>query len=185
MQLILTFKIYGLSFLITLMLLIFIYLMVIFSKVIDCEYHTSLRESLIPDIHSGGSLIPHPTHNPWPSFCTILLAINQKRCFQFYWVCFTWQTYKGTSQNTGLYTLLPTPTTIWEDLSMDFILELPKTRRGFYLVLVVVDWFSKMSHYLACKKTSDAVYITNLFFREIVHLHGIPKNCFGPRCQIS
>lgn len=33
-----------------------------------------------------------------------------------------------------------------------------------------------MSHFLACKKSSDAVYIADLFFKEIINLHGIPKS---------
>src|SRR4051812_30111585 len=61
----------------------------------------------------------------------------------------------------GLYPPLPAPTTPWEDISMDFVLGLPRTQHGH--------------DYIACHKSDDASHIANLFLRDIVHLHGVPK----------
>lgn len=41
--------------------------------------------------------------------------------------------------------------------------------------MVVVDMFSKMAHFIASHTTYDAVQVTNLYFKEIVCLHGITQ----------
>ena len=55
----------------------------------------------------------------------------------------------------SLYTPLPFANDPWEDLSLDFILELPRTTKDFDSIFMDMD---------------------KLFFREVISLHGLSSS---------
>ena len=69
---------------------------------------------------------------------------------------------------------------VMKSIGMDFITELRKSE-GYDIILVVIDRLTKMSHFIPCRNSLDARQFAQLFLKEIVRLHGIPKDIITDR----
>jgi hypothetical protein len=147
-----------------------------------CVPNSSMREFLVCEAHGGG-LMDHF------GIRKTLYMLHKQFFFFFFFLpkmkrdvervcarCMTCRQAKSRVLPHGVYTPLPVPSAPWVDISMDFVLGLPRSRKGRDSIFVVVYRFSKMAHFISCHKIDDATHIVDLFFREIVRLHGVPKS---------
>ena len=58
---------------------------------------------------------------------------------------------------TGMLQPLSIPSRKWEDVSMDFIIGLPNTSKGYGSIWVIVDRFTKVAHFLPVKTSYTAI----------------------------
>ena len=145
-----------------------------------CIPSSSIRRLLTQEIHEsrghGGfekTLAGLKEHYFWPKMSNYVLRFVKS--------CVTCAKAKSKSNANGLYQPLPIANAPWEDVSMDFIVGLPRTSKGHDSIFVVVDRFSKMARFIPCHKTDDAIHVANLFFKDVVRLHGLPLSIVSDR----
>jgi hypothetical protein len=115
-----------------------------------CIPASSIHLLLLQDAHGGG-LMGHfgvkktedilAAHFFWPKM--------RRDIVRFVAHCTTCQKAKSQLKPHGLYMPLPAPSVPWEDISMNFVLGLPRTKRGHDSIFMVVDRFSKMTHFMS------------------------------------
>jgi len=107
---------------------------------------------------------------------------GMKKCVTKYvYACLVCQQNKYlASSSQGLLQPLPIPKVVWEEVSMDFIVKLPKSN-GFDAIMVVVDRLSKYGHFVPLKHPYSARIVAEIFMKEVVKLHGIPAAIVSDR----
>lgn len=87
----------------------------------------------------------------------------------------------------GELTPIPVPDGPWKAIAIDFITDLPPSKgpldssETYDSIMTVVDRFSKMCHYIPCKKTMTSKQFASLFVQEVFRLHGIPESIISDR----
>ena len=75
---------------------------------------------------------------------------------------------RGQLQSTEI------PEEKWQQVSIDFITDLPETSSGVDSIMTVIDKATRMTHVIPCNKTITATETAPLYWRYVTKLHGIP-----------
>jgi hypothetical protein len=81
----------------------------------------------------------------------------------------------------GLLQSLHVPTWKWDDISMDFVVGLPRTSKGYDSIWVIVNRPTKTAHFLPVKTNHPVFVYAQLYVARILNLHGVPKSIVSYR----
>lgn len=111
-----------------------------------------------------------------PHLCTIVV--------QFANACSICQRAKSEHvKYPGLLQTLPVPEHAWQFVSLNFIEGLPKSAT-FNCILVVIDKFSKYSHFVPLAHPFTAFDVAEAYMQNIHKLHGLPQSLISNRDRI-
>ncbi|WVZ70514.1 hypothetical protein U9M48_019175 [Paspalum notatum var. saurae] len=148
----------------------------------------------VPDVESIKKLILSEVHDTAYSIHPGSTKMYHDLKERFWWygmkravaeyvaVCDTCQRVKAEHQRpAGLLQPLKIPEWKWEEISMDFIVGLPKTQKGYNSIWVVVDRLTKVAHFISVNTTYSGARLAELYISRIVCLHGVPKRIISDR----
>ncbi|WVZ59022.1 hypothetical protein U9M48_009232 [Paspalum notatum var. saurae] len=96
--------------------------------------------------------------------------------------CDVCQRVKADHQKpAGLLQPLPIPTWKWDEVGMDFVTGLPKTKKGNDAIWVIVDRLTKTAHFIPVKTTYGGAKLAQLYIENVVRLHGVPSRIVSDR----
>ena len=96
--------------------------------------------------------------------------------------CLTCQKVKAEHRHsTGELQPIELPEWKWDQITMDFVVGLPRTTNGHDVVWVIVDRLTKSAHFLPIKITYSLEQLAYFYVNEIIRLHGVPKSIISDR----
>jgi len=87
---------------------------------------------------------------------------------------------KSRHRKYGLLQPLEVPERPWKSIEIDFLCGLPPSK-GFTVIMIVVDRFSKMIHLVPFKDIPNATQKAKAFINHIYRLHGLPYDIITDR----
>jgi hypothetical protein len=69
----------------------------------------------------------------------------------------------------------------WEEIVMDFIMDLLRTQSGYDSIWIIGDRLTKVAHFIPVKNTYSRPQLAELYISRIVCLHGVLKKIMSDR----
>ena len=84
----------------------------------------------------------------------------------------------------GLLQLLSIPEWKWEMITMDFVLGLPRGKKGNYAIGVIMDRLTKSSLFIPVKMTDSVNKLTKICVNKVEALWSSSINCFRQKPKV-
>jgi hypothetical protein len=142
-----------------------------------------IRESILHEAHDSAYSIHLGSTKMYHDLKSRYWWYGMKRAIaEYVALCYNCQRVKAERQRpVGLLQPLKIPEWKWEEISMDFIVGLPKTQSSYDSIWVIVDRLSKVAHFIPVKTTYKGSKLAELYIARIVCLHGVPKKIVSDR----
>jgi hypothetical protein len=143
----------------------------------------SIRELILKEAHETTYSIHPGSEKMYQDLKKSFWWYGMKReIAEYVAVCDSCQRIKAEHQRlAGLLQSLQIIQWKWDEIGMDLIVGLPRTRVGYDSTWVVVDHLTKAAHFIPVKTTYNSAVLAELYMSRIVCLHGVPKKIVSDR----
>jgi hypothetical protein len=143
----------------------------------------SIRELIINEAHETAYSIHPRSEKMYKDLKKRFWWYGMKReIAEYVAICDSCQRIKVEHQMpTGLLQPLQIPQWKWDEIGMDFIVGLPRTRAGYDSIWVVVDRLTKAAHFILVKTSYNNEVLAELYMSRVVCLHGVTKRIVSDR----
>ncbi|GJT67521.1 putative reverse transcriptase domain-containing protein [Tanacetum coccineum] len=96
--------------------------------------------------------------------------------------CLTCAKVKAEHQRpSGLLVQPEIPQWKWDNITMDFVMKLPKSSQGYDTIWVIVDRLTKSAIFMPMRETDPMDKLARMYLKEVVTKHGIPVSIICDR----
>ncbi|GJU85024.1 reverse transcriptase domain-containing protein [Tanacetum coccineum] len=96
--------------------------------------------------------------------------------------CLTCSKVKAEHQRpSGLLVQPEIPQWKWDNITMGFIIKLPKSSQGYDTIWVIVDRLTKSAIFVPMRETDPMKRLAKMYLKEVVMRHGIPVSIIYDR----